>query len=167
MPGFDLGKVDPRDSQDAVPGLLKKAEDMARESMRETGEISPLLLMETRDGQQLALALKNPNGPIRQLIPMLRTLAQQQDAHAGALLIETWAAPFVSDVRPSLSDQKWEMVLITGLADRICTTLAFDIDRDGSGVTLSRVDDCKDTVTSPWAAIFDDAVWEELATPMN
>jgi hypothetical protein len=167
MPGFDLGDVSPREPQDAVLALLTKGEEIARESMRETGAVSPMLLMETRDGKQLGLALKNPNGPIRELIPMLRNLAQQQDVHAGALVIETWAAPLDSGVRPSQSDQKWEMVLITGLANQICITQAFQIQRADSGATLVRDEECKEDATTPWAAVFDDAVWEELSTPRN
>ena len=127
-----------------------------------------MLLMETRGGKQLALALKNPNGRLSELIPTLRNFAQGQDAHAGAILFEAWVAPADGEVRPSKSDQRREVVMIVGLADRISTTKLFNIDRSDDGVTLSRDEDVNDTGNpSPWAALFDDAVWEELATPMN
>ncbi len=168
IPGFDLGQVDARGPQDAVVGLVTKAEEIARESMRDTGEVSPVLLMEIRDGQQLALSLKNPNGRLRELIPMLRSLAQDRDVHAGALILECWTAPPDSAVRPSESDQRREVVMITGLADQICITQVFEIRRTDSSALLERDEDCSGiTHHCPWAAIFDDAVWEELSTPMN
>ena len=59
------------------------------------------------------------------------------------------------------------MVLITGLANQICITHAFQIQRVDSGATLVRDEECKEDATTPWAALFDDAVWEELSTPIN
>jgi hypothetical protein len=168
IPGFDLGKVEPRGPDDAVRGLLEKAEDTARESMKETSEVSPMLLMETRGGKQLALALKNPNGRLSELIPTLRNFAQGQDAHAGAILFEAWVAPADGEVRASKSDQRREVVMIVGIADQICTTRLFNIDRSDDDVTLIRDEDVNDTGNpTPWAALFDDAVWEELSTPRN
>ncbi len=57
------------------------------------------------------------------------------------------------------------MVLITGLAEQVCITHAYNIHRADSGATLVRDEECKEDATTPWAALFDDVVWEDLSTP--
>ncbi len=164
MPGWTLENVAPRSAEDAVVGLMEKAEEVARENMKEQGLMPAFFFAEARDGQQIVFLLNTNRGPSRDQIPVLRTMAKEMDWHAGVFAAEVWQS-YETDVRPSQSEQRREGVLLVGLAEDIRVSVVFDIERSASGAELRRVEDCKDVPgPSPWAAIFDDDVYESLVT---
>ena len=83
LPGWDLGKVMPHSRDEAVVGLMKKAEEAARVNMKEQGKMPPFFFAEASDGQQMVVRLDTESGPPRNQIPALRTMAKQMDWHAG------------------------------------------------------------------------------------
>ncbi len=164
IPGWTLDKVAPRSAEDAVAGLIEKAEEMAREAMERDGEMPALFFAESRDGQQTVFDLNTDRGSARDQIPALRLMAEQMNWHAGVFAAEVWRS-YETDVRPSQSEQRQEGVLLIGLADGVEMSAVFDIERSSSGVGLRRDEDCREVPrATPWAAIFDDDVYESLTT---
>jgi hypothetical protein len=166
MPGWTLDKVAPRSAEDAVVGLMEKAEEAARANITEQGLMPPFFFAESRDGQQMVVRLNTDRGPARDQIPVLRAMAEGMDWHAGVFASEIWRSDEM-EVRPSQSNQRQEGVLLIGLAEGVDVSALFDIERSGSGVELRRNEDFADGFLSsgtPWAAIFDDDVYESLNT---
>ena len=81
MPGWTLEKVAPRSPEDAVAGLMEKAEEVARANMKEQGEMPAFFFAESRDGQQMVVRTDTGSGPSRDQIPTLRAMAKQMDWH--------------------------------------------------------------------------------------
>ncbi len=164
MPGWTLDKVAPRSAEDAVAGLMEKAEEVVRANMREQECVPPFFFAESRGGQQTVIRLNTDRGPCRDQIPVLRSTAEGMDWHAGVFASEIWRSDEM-EVRPSQSDQRQEGVLLIGLAEGVGVSALFDIERSGSGVELRRNEDFEDGRLSsgtPWAAIFDDDLYESL-----
>ncbi len=145
---------------------MEKAEEAARKNMTQQGLVPPFFFAESRDGQQMVFRLNTDRGPSRDKIPVLRAMAEGMDWHAGVFASEIWRSDEM-EVRPSQSDQRQEGVLLIGLAEGVEVSALFDIERSGSGVELRRNEDFADgflSVGTPWAAIFDDDVYESLST---
>ncbi len=156
--GTTIGQVEPRSAEEAVNGLMADAEKSVRKTMQEYGEMNPWFIAETRDGQQTAIALKNPSGPVVNLIPTLHTMAKQLDFHAGVVQMEVWMAPTdreSPEVRPSKSSQRTEAVVVFGLAQGIHKVVVFDIERTETGVNL-KTGDSHTFEVSPWLFIFNE-----------